>query len=213
MRTKHGTWCVGLIAAIACCAGAAVAKPEKGQQRERADKSSRMTAVKPDGAEPVKVVSKVTNNGKTTKTVEVSREKADEGLKTSRHATVTTASGVTVVRDDTRTRDRTDKGKSSTIRAGTTVVTDAQGQSKSATRSSLTSRDGRSITRMTGMTGPGGKSRSVTTTVVLSDDGVKSSSAVTRRSGAVVQRELTHKVEKSPAATNQDTLIVSDNSK
>lgn len=213
MRTKHGTWCVGLVAAMVCCAGAAIAKPEESQQRERADKSSRMTAVKPDGAEPVKVVSKVTNNGKNTKTVEVSRERTDEGLKTSHHATVTTASGVTVVRDDTGTRGRTDKGKSSTIRAGTTVVTDAQGQSKTVTRSSLTSRDGRNISRMTGMTGPGGKSRSVTTTLVLSDDGVKSSSAVTRRSGAVVQRESTHKVEKSPAATNQDTLIVSDNSK
>ena len=173
MRTKHCTWCVGLIAAIVCCAGAAVAKPGKGQQREHADKSSRVTAIKPDGTEPAKHAKKMTKDSKTTKTAEVSREKTEEGVKTSRHATVTAASGVTVVRDDTRTRDRTDKGKSSTIRTGTMVVTDAQGKSKTATRSSLTSRDRKNVTRMTGMTGPGGKSRSVTTTVVLSDDGVK----------------------------------------
>lgn len=197
MRTNRCMWCVGLIAAVVTCAGAAVAKPEKGETRGRGEKSARMTAVKQEGAEPIKVVKQVTSSAGATKSVEVSREKTDEGVKTTRHTTLTTASGVTVVRDDTRLRESAEKGTSSVTRSGTTVVTDAKGESKTATRSSQTTREGRTVTRMSGMTGPNGKGRSTTTTVVQSDDGMKAARDVTRRSGTTTHRETTRTVDVS----------------
>lgn len=212
MRTNRCMWCVGVIAAVVTCAGTAVAKPDKGEKRERGEKPTRMTAVKQDGAEPVKVVKEVTLGAGATKSVEVSREKTEEGIKTSRHATLTNASGVTVVRDDTRLRESAKQGTSSVTRSGTTVVTDAKGESKTATRSSQMKRERGTVTRMTGMTGPNGKGRSTKTTVVQSDDGMKAARDVTHRNGTTTHRETTRNVARPHTSSLKTTDSDSDSS-
>lgn len=197
MRTKRGQWCVGVVAVLVCCAGTAIAKPEKAAKGERHVKVAKMTTVHREGAEPMKVVKEVSYSGGVTKTVEVSREKTEGGVETSRHATVTTPNGVTAMRDGTRTRERVEKGKASVVVSGTTVVTNAQGESKEGSSKSSLTRDGKSVTRMSGMTGPAGRTRSVTTVVVQSDDGASRQTEVTRRNGTTVQGDATIKVERS----------------
>ncbi|MFN5943817.1 MAG: hypothetical protein ACK5ZG_07265 [Phycisphaerae bacterium] len=197
MRTKRGLWCVGVVAVLVCCAGTAIAKPEKEARGDRGEKPAKMTAVKREGAEPMKVVKEISNSRGASKSVEVSREKNEGGVETKRHTTTTTANGVTVVRDDTRTREREETGKASLVHSGTTVVTNAHGESKTSSRKSSLSRDGKSVTRMSGMTGPGGRTRSATTMVVKSDGGATVKSDVARRNGSTVQRETTRTVERS----------------
>lgn len=196
MRTKRCQVCVGVIAVLVCCAGAAIAKPEKEAKGDRAEKALKMTAVKRDGAEPMKVVKEVANGRGATKSVEVSREKTEGGIETTRHSTATTANGVTVVRDDTWTRDREEKGKASVVRSGTTVVANAQGESKTSTRKSSLTRDGKNVTRMSGMTGSAGRTRSVSTTVVKSEGGASVTTDVTRRSGSTVERDAKRTVKR-----------------
>jgi hypothetical protein len=196
MRTKRGQWCVSVVAVLVCCAGAAIAKPAKDGKGERGEKAAKMTAVKREGAEPMKVVKEVSSSHGASKSVEVSREKSEGGVETKRHATTTTANGVTVVRDDTRTRERDETGKASVVRSGTTVVTTAQGQSKENSRKSSLSRDGKSVTRMSGMTGSAGRTRNATTFVVKSDESVTLTSEITRRSGTTVQRDATRTIDR-----------------
>ncbi len=77
MRTKHGQWCVGVVAVLVCCAGAAIAKPAKDGKGERGEKAAKMTSVKREDAEPMKVVKEVSSSRGASKSVEVSREKSE----------------------------------------------------------------------------------------------------------------------------------------
>ncbi|HLP83716.1 MAG TPA: hypothetical protein VK157_05150 [Phycisphaerales bacterium] len=196
MRTNRGKWCGCVVAALICCAGSAVAKPEKSQ---RADKVTRMTEIKSDAKAPMKVVKESHTDNGASRTVELSREKTDEGVSTTRHATVTTASGVQVVRDDTRERTHTGEGTSTSKHTGTTVVTNAKGETKQSQRSSSTMREGNKVKRVSSIIGPSGRSRSAATTVVKLDDERQTTSEVTRRTGAKVERETTREVSREPA--------------
>jgi hypothetical protein len=199
MHMSRGVRSGCLIAALVASAGGAFAKPENGEKR---DKLARMTAVKSETPTSMKVVTSNERGG--SKTVEVQREKTEDGIQSTRHATVTTANGTTVVNDDTWTRTKTENG-SQVSRSGKSTVIKPSGESKTATRSSLSTRDGKTVTRVSASTGPEGRTRSVNASAVGGEGGVKLNKQVKRRDGSTVTRSGEVKVEKTEEVPSPGT--------
>jgi hypothetical protein len=188
-KQRAMVWSGCVAAALVMCAGAAQAKPEKREGVLGArDSSVEQKVERKVEREVGKVVKDVRSDQGASKTVEVSREKTESGVMATRTAQVKTADGITVVHEETRTRE---KGKESkVVRAGTTVVTNAAGETKKVVRSSTSMREGNKVTRVSSASGDRG-TRSATTVVIKAEDGVHRQTNVTKPSGASVERKVT----------------------